>query len=273
VVSHASVEAQRGAYATSVMALIAAAALATHLDARRGRVFQRPEKKGTVPLPQGDSPLFFRRVFTWPVLIVFGLAIAAVAGRYPSGLGIAGWFILAILVTSILSRVLRSTELRFGGFAFVDETSRFLWESLRFLEFPVLVPHCPGHRGLAAKEEAIRKRHRLTPDVPVVFIEAYLGDASDFWQRPLVEVVQEEGRFLIRIRRCVSVAHTLAAAALEMSRESTPPEVHFGWSDERPVTANLGFLLFGQGNVPWMVRELIRKAEPDPARRPHVVIG
>jgi hypothetical protein len=32
-------------------------------------------------------------------------------------------------------------------------------------------------------------------------------------------------------------------------------------------------LLFVQGNVPWMVRNLIRKAEPDEERRPPVVIG
>jgi hypothetical protein len=249
VVSHASVEAQRGAYATSVMALITAAALATHLDVRRARFW------------------------TLPVTLVFALTTAAVAVLHPSGLSIAGWFILAIVVTSVISRVVRSTELRFQGFAFVDESSRFLWESLRYLEFPVLVPHCPGHRSLADKEALIRKRHRLTSDVPIVFVEAHLGDVSNFWHRPVVEVRQEDGRFLIRVTGCASVAHTLAAVALEMSRESTPPELHFGWSEERPLAANLNFLLFGQGNVPWLVRELIKKAEPDPERRPHVVIG
>ena len=35
----------------------------------------------------------------------------------------------------------------------------------------------------------------------------------------------------------------------------------------------LGFLLFGEGNVPWMVRELIRLAEPVPEKRPAVIIG
>jgi hypothetical protein len=36
---------------------------------------------------------------------------------------------------------------------------------------------------------------------------------------------------------------------------------------------NLKFVLFGEGNVPWMVRELIQKAEPDPAKQPRVIIG
>ena len=39
-----------------------------------------------------------------------------------------------------------------------------------------------------------------------------------------------------------------------------PPEVHFGWTDDSPVSGTLGFLLFGEGNVPWMVRDLVRHA-------------
>jgi len=62
----------------------------------------------------------------------------------------------------------------------------------------------------------------------------------------------------------VSVAHVLAAIALEMARIGRPPELHFGWSNESPLAANLNFLLFGEGNIPWMVRALLRKAEPNP---------
>ena len=36
---------------------------------------------------------------------------------------------------------------------------------------------------------------------------------------------------------------------------------------------DVGFFLFGEGNVPWRVRELIRKAEPNPERRPQVIVG
>jgi hypothetical protein len=78
---------------------------------------------------------------------------------------------------------------------------------------------------------------------------------------------------VIRITGCASIAHVLAAAAIELARVGKPPEVHFGWSDESPVPAKLHFLLFGEGNVPWLVHDLIKKAVPDPARRPRVVIG
>ncbi len=78
---------------------------------------------------------------------------------------------------------------------------------------------------------------------------------------------------VIRVSQCASIAHVLAAIALEFREVGRPPEIHFAWSEKSPLAANLNFLLFGGGNVPWMVHALIRKAEPDAAHRPRVVIG
>ena len=52
-----------------------------------------------------------------------------------------------------------------------------------------------------------------------------------------------------------------------------PPEGIFGWSNESPLAANLNFLLSGEGNIPWMVRELVRKANADATRQPRILIG
>jgi hypothetical protein len=253
IVFHADLDEQRNAYATAVLALMTAAAFVCARDRRqRGR----------------KTPWYFAAA-------TLGFAaggIAAIIGQ-PSGLKIAACFIGAILLTSMISRSVRATELRFAGFDYVGDGSRFLWESLRTMDFPVLVPRRPGDRSLAEKETEIRKYHRLGPDVPIVFVEAILGDPSGFENLPLLEVTEEDGKFLIRIERCTSIAHVLAVVALELSRESRPPELHFGWSDESPLTANLHFVLFGHGNVPWMVQYLINRAEPDPARRPRVIVG
>jgi hypothetical protein len=113
----------------------------------------------------------------------------------------------------------------------------------------------------------------LGADVPIVYIEAIPGDASEFMHTPLMEISQQEGRFIVKVTRCVSVAHVIATVAIELSKVGKPPEIHFGWSDELPLAASVRFVLFGEGNVPWMVRELIRRAEPDPARQSRVVIG
>ena len=65
----------------------------------------------------------------------------------------------------------------------------------------------------------------------------------------------------------------IAIVALELSRVGAPPGIHFGWSDENPLSASIGFFLFGEGNVPLRVRDLIRKAQPDVERQPKVIFG
>ncbi|MCE9604527.1 MAG: amino acid transporter, partial [Planctomycetia bacterium] len=255
----ADVSAQGGAYATGVLVLMSSACVATVIDVYRSRA---------------GKFILFR--IPWKYLaigVVFVYTTGANMLERPDGIKIAACFIVAVLILSFASRLSRSTEMRFDGFAFADATSKFLWDSLKHLEFPVLVPHRPGRRGLEEKEQAIRILHRLPPEVPVVFVEAELGDPSEFGHIPLLEVIETEGKFIIRITRCVSIAHAVAAAALELSVFGKPPEIHFGWSDESPLAASFSFLLFGEGNVPWMVRALINKAQNDPERQPRVVIG
>jgi hypothetical protein len=254
----ASVVAQGGAYATGVMVLMTSAAVAVVIDDWRKRI-----------------GAWWRRLH-WGYLlatVVFFYTTVAIVIEKPDGIKIAGAFVLSVLVFSIISRTRRSTELRFEKFEFVDEHSRFLWDAMRHLEFPVLVPHRPGHHTIAVKDEKIRRVHRLGPKTPIVFVEATVGDPSEFHHNPMIEVSEEDERFILRLSRCASVAHAVATVALELSKTGKPPEIHFGWSGESPLAANLSFLLFGEGNVPWLVRELILKEESDPAKQPRVIIG
>lgn len=255
---NADVADQGDAYATGVVVLMLSAALATVIEIwreRTGSWWQR--------LHWGYALVTFVFLYTTGAIIV----------EKPDGMKIAGCFIAAVVVSSFVSRTVRSTELRFTGFRYKDDQSKFLWDSMRHIEFPILVPHRPGRRGLEDKEESMREEHHLAPDIPLVFIEAQRGDVSEFYQSPMLEVTEREGRITLRITGAASIAHVIAAVALELSKVGKPPEIHFGWSDETPLAANIGFVLFGEGNVPWMVRELIIKAEPDPARQPRVVVG
>ena len=119
----------------------------------------------------------------------------------------------------------------------------------------------------------IRTNHQLAADADVVFLEVEVDDPSDFFQRLLVEVVPEDHRFIVRVTRCVSVAHAIAAVALEMSKESKPPGLHFGWPEMGVLAASWNYLAFGEGNIPWKVHELIHMAEPNPGSRPRVIVG
>jgi hypothetical protein len=259
----ADVTTQGGAYATGVLVLISSAGVATFIDYSRW---------SATSFLAGIGKLFALIAYGLIALVFLYTTVDIIVTK-PDGIKIASFFIAAIVVSSVVSRALRSTELRFTGFEFADAQSKFLWDSMRHLEFQVLVPHRPGRRPLADKEDSIRKEHRLAPDIPVVFIEVKLGDPSEFYHTPVMEVKQQEGRFILRVTRAASIAHVIAALSLELSKVGRPPEIHFGWSDESPVVANLGFLLLGEGNVPWMVRELILKAEPNPEKHPRIVIG
>jgi hypothetical protein len=260
---NADVDDQRGAYATGVLVLIACAAVVTVL-----------EKKRTQELTPGVS-FFYLINFGYFTLIafIFMATMFAVAMRSTSGLGISLCFIAAILAMSITSRAWRADESRTVGFAFKDEQSRFLWDSLRLTDFPILVPVRPGRERQDAKEREIRTHHHLSHEADIVFLEVYLDDPSDFFQKLMIEVVRENNRYVIKVTNCVSVAHAIAAIALEMSRSSKPPSMHFGWPEQDILSASWSYLAFGEGNLPWKVQELVLRAEPDPEKRPRVIVG
>jgi hypothetical protein len=259
IVFHASVSHQQWAYTTSVLALLSGASVAAALDLRE-------RFRGSWLRPLVVTPFILYAIF-----FLWNGALTTVL--HPSGLGIALAFVAVVFVTALVSRWMRSTELRFEAFTFADEKSKARWDEICQLEFQVLVPHRTGQTTLAEKDKDIRIKHRIAPEVPIIYIEAHLGDPSDFVCYPKLSIEREDGREVIRVTGCASIAHVLAAMALEFRHVGKPPEMIFGWSNENPLAVNLHFLLFGEGNIPWLVHALIRKAEPDPHKQPRVVIG
>jgi hypothetical protein len=254
----ASVDAQRGAYATGVLVVISSACLVTAIDRWRRR-----RHRWLLRVPWGFGL----------IALLFVASASYLLLTNPAGVLIALGFIIVIFGSSLLSRPFRNRELRTVGFEYVNEDSHRLWEELKLLKLPVLIPHRPGRHERDLKEECIRREHQLRPEIDVVFIEVHVQDASNFIQNPAMEVEREGSRFVVRITRCVSVAHAVAAVALELSRAGPTPTLHFGWSDMSLLEAMWSYLVFGEGNVPWRVRELLQREEPDSARRPRVVIG
>jgi hypothetical protein len=261
----AQVEDQRGAYATGVLVMIACAAGVTVLDKRKA--YEQAPHEGSAILR------FIDMSFHGLIAAAFVVVMFFVAIRSPSGLGIALFFIAAILGMSIVSRAWRADELRTPSFTFKDPASEELWHRLRLKDFPALVPVRPGRQNHVNKETQIRATHQLSADAEVVFLEVCIDDPSDFLQTPIIEVTSEDFRYTIHVTNCVSTAHAIAAIALVMSRESKPPALHFGWPENSILAASWSYLAFGEGNIPWKVRELIHRAEPDAAKRPRVIVG
>jgi hypothetical protein len=254
----ADVEDQRGAYATGVLVLMSSASIVTALDRREAKRARGKRR----------SAWYFTLI-----AVIFSATAAAVIVTAPTGLLIAFGFIVAVLSMSVVIRAVRSDELRTVGYDFASPGAQAMWEELRILDFPVLVPRRPGLRDRDEKEAHIRRDHSLDPNAVIVFLEIEVDDPSNFLQQLMIDVEKEHKRYVIHVSRCVSVAHAISAIAMEMSKESKPPSLHFGWTDMDGLAASWSYFAMGEGNIPLKVRELIHSAEPDPARRPRVIVG
>ena len=257
----ADVTAQGGAYATGVLVLMTSACIAS-------LVHMQHEAQA------GHDHSWSKRLAFALITLVFIYTTATNISERPDGIIIASIFIACVMVISFVSRIWRSQELRLKEFRFADDGARMLWTDICAEgAFRVLVPHRPGHRSLDEKEAEIRRRHRIPADVPIVFLEVHYGDTSDFQNAPIISVRQEGERFIIVARDVASVSHTIAQIAIEMTKTGTPLDVVFGWSQGSSVKLALEFLLFGQGDIPNVVVDLLDMSVTDPSRRPTVIVG
>jgi hypothetical protein len=253
VIFDANVEAQGGAYATGVLMLMTSAAVAVTLSVRGNR---------RLWLAFGAITMVF--IYTTAVNIV----------ERPDGVKIASWFIVTIIVTSLISRVLRSTELRVNSVEPDAAAQAFIKLAGRR---PLRIIANRPDSGLPVEYEhklrEARDSHHLPIDEPVLFLEVRPGDVSEFSGRLQVEGVDVGGHHVLR---SVSSAIPNAIAALLLYvRDETkqPPHAYFGWTEGNPVVYLLKFLAFGEGDTAPVTREVLRQTEPDPLRRPRIHVG
>jgi len=253
IIFNANVEAQGGAYATGVLVLITSASVAVTLSARR-----RPA---------------LRYAFSAITLVFIYTTILNVIER-PDGVKIAAWFILTIIVTSLISRVLRSTELRVQSVEPDPTAQAFLRESG---SGPVRIianrPDSGQPDEYAHKLREASDSHHLTADEQVLFLEVRPGDVSEFSGHLRIEGVRV-GPY--RVLRCESSAIPNAIAALLLYiRDETGqlPHAYFGWTEGNPVVYLLKFLALGEGDTAPVTREVLRQNEANPMKRPRIHVG
>ena len=254
IIFQADVDAQGGAYATGVLVLVSSAALAVTLAAHRsGRWWQ--------------AYLL--------ITLVFAYTTAQNIHERPEGIRIAAIFIASIIVMSLVSRVLRSTELRIQGID-ADEAAELFIDQAATTGQVRVIANRPGVGDVAeyaAKIREARDTHQLKPWEPVLFVVVATSDASEFSNVLKVRGV-EIGPF--RVLRCLSAAVPNAIAGLLLhirDRTGKVPHAYFGWTEGNPIAYLLKFLAFGEGDVAPVSREVLRQTEPDPERRPRIHLG
>jgi hypothetical protein len=251
---NADVDAQAGAYATGVLVLMTSGAVAVTL-----LVWRRQPRQ--------------RLAFVLITLVFVYTTVANVIER-PDGVKIASWFIVTIIVTSLISRVARSTELRIRGVHPDEMAERFIMEAA---DSPVRVianrPNTGHPDEYERKLRDAQDSHHLTPNERVLFIEVRPGDVSEFALTLDVTGADVGGHHVLR---CVSPAIPNAIAALLLycrDRTGKIPHAYFGWTEGNPIVYLLKFLAFGEGDTAPVTREVLRQAEPNPLRRPRIHVG
>ncbi|MFG1649748.1 amino acid transporter [Micromonospora sp. NPDC049275] len=253
----ADVNAQAGAYATGILAMMVSGAVAVTISAVRHR--QRVAGVGFTLLT---------------VVLLYALLENVV--EQPDGITISALFILAIIVVSLISRVTRTTELRAERIEFDEPARRFVAESLAHdgqLHLIANKRQSGSVKEYTIKERAQRGMNPVPGAADVLFLEIDVVDPSEFSQVLRVHGVEVAG---FRVLRASSPAAPNAIAAILLAlRDATGvrPHAHFEWSEGSPIAHLLRYLILGRGDTPPVVREIIRRTEKDPLRRPGIHVG
>lgn len=252
IIFRADVDAQGGAYATGVLVLMSSAAFAVTIS-------------------------FWRTKWRWaylPIALVFAYTTFSNMVQRPEGIKIASVFIALTIVSSLTSRALRSTELRISEVKFDAAAEEFLRNDrdqiIRFL----------GHRPQLSDEDTYARAahvarfvHNIADDEQVIFLEIATQDSSEFEACLNVRGVRV-GKYEILRASSPAVPNAIAAVLLHVCDFTKKmPHIYFKWMEGNPVANMFRFLLMGEGDVPPVTREILRKKIEDPHKRPFVHVA
>jgi hypothetical protein len=253
VIFRADVDAQGGAYATGVLVLMTSAAIAVTLA-------------------------MYRKSKNWKVYLVISIVFAYTTGQNiherPEGIKIASFFILSIVIASLISRVLRTTELRVDKLELDDQARDFIREAGRGTIRIIANRKDQGDLDeYQTKEREKRLDNHIPLGEPILFFEVTPGDASEFSGTLKIHGDRVDGYKILRTES-PAVPNAIAAFLLYLRDETGKlPHVYFGWSEGNPLSYLLRYIAFGEGDTAPVTHEVLRQAEKDPARRPIVHVG
>jgi hypothetical protein len=252
VLFRADVDAQGGAYATGVLVLITSASFAVTVSV-------------------------WKQWLRWPFLFIALLFVYTTIlnmGERPEGIKIASFFIAAIVLVSLVSRAIRSTELRITGVQLDDEAVALLCEDPDgVIRIVANKPQDGVEVSWEAADARTRFLHNLGADECLFFFEVKRSDASEFEDTLSVHVRRVNGHRILYAQSPV-VANSIAALLIELERRTgNVPHAYFSWTEGNPVANIFRYIFFGEGDTAPIAHEVLRRAIADPKRRPIIHVS
>ena len=259
----ADVNAQAGAYATGILAMMVSGAFAVTISAAARRQARR-RRSGSALLT---------------LILLYALVDNVI--EKPDGIAISGLFIAGIVVVSLISRVARTTELRADA------------DRVRRRPPAASSPTSIALRRRAATSSPTGARPATTPSTPTRRREQRgINPVPGRRRRPLprdrrgrpvrrsadvlqVRGVEVDGHRILRAES-PAVPNAIAAILLRAARRdrACARTAYFAVGRGQPARRTCcRYLLLGRGDTAPVVREIIRQAEPDPDRRPGIHVG
>lgn len=248
-VFQASVEAQSGAYATGVLVLMSSAGVGAAVVLWKTRW----------------------RLALLGICAVFAYTTVANIIERPEGIRIASAFILSVTILSLVSRAVRSTELRVQRVEFDQAALAIIAEDNdQVIRIAAHRPNTKSVEEYDRKARAIKMEHSLPLKEYLIFLEIDLVDASRFDTPVLVRGVRV-GRHPVLRTESPAIPNAIAAILLELYRITGKlPHAYFGWTEGNPVGYLFRYLFLGEGDVAIFTREVLRRHEADPEKRPRI---
>ncbi|MEU1021834.1 amino acid transporter [Streptomyces sp. NPDC005904] len=253
----ADVDHQAGAYATGILAMMVSGAFAVTLSVARG---------GRRPVAVGFALL---------TLVLLYALIYNIVDK-PDGITISGFFILGIIFVSLISRVSRTTELRADRIVFDEAARRFITDTLAHDKSINIIANrrqAGDSAEYSDKEREQRGNNPVPGPADVLFLEIDVVDPSDFSETLSVRGFEVDG---YRILRAEAPAAPNAIATILLALRDTTgvqPHCYFAWAEGSPLKHMFRYFLLGRGDTAPVTREILRRQESDPDRRPRVHVG
>jgi hypothetical protein len=122
------------------------------------------------------------------------------------------------------------------------------------------------------REQEQREDNNIPLNEPIVFLEIYVRDPSEFFADLNVHGVSV-GRHRVLRGESAAVPNAIAAFLLCLREKGKVPHAYFNWTEGNPLLYLIHYVLSGEGDVAPVTRKVLRKAEPNAQRRPAIHAG